>query len=174
MLIELFTLDNGVLVPSIHCYSIKSLKAIMEAYPRQEDYLKIYQYIFYKTCSDPKLNPFFNMPEEDKEELILEEIKMNISTDDPVITKAVEVCEKLYDTSTKRAYDGMKTLMDKLAKFFKTQALSVGRDGSITAMVSAAEKYQNLRHSFKGVEKDYLEEIAQVRGQQFTSYDQRD
>lgn len=171
MLIDLFTVEGGVLVPSVHCYSLNSLKEVMETFP--DNYLKVYLYIFYKTCSDPEKNPFFNLPEEDKEELILNEIKADFSTDNPIITKAVETCEKLYDTPTKRAYEGMKCLMDKLARFMKSQQLSVGRDGSLDSMMRAGERYQNLRQSFKGIEKDYLEEIAQVRGQQFTAYDQR-
>lgn len=171
MTIQLFTVENGVLVPTEHCLALNSLKEVMEAFPK--NYLKIYLYIFYKTCSDPEKNPFFNMPEEDKEELILQEIKADFSTDDPVITKAIETCEKLYDTPTKRAYEGMKIMMDKLAKFFRTQALSTGRDGSLTAMTQAAAKYQELRQSFKGVEKDYLEEISQVRGGSYVAYDQR-
>ncbi len=173
MLIDLFTVEDNVLVPSVHCYSLKALKEIMDVFPKQEDYLRVYLYIFYKTCSDPKTNPFFNLPEEDKDELILQQVKFNFSTDESVITEAIKVCEKLYDTPTKRAYKGMKTMMDKLAKFFENQALSTGRDGSLTAMVQAAGKYQEMRESFKGVEKDYLEEIAQVRGQAFTAYDMR-
>lgn len=171
MLIALFDMSEGVLVPSIHCYSLNSLKSIIEAYPK--DHIKVFKYIFYKTCSDPKMNPFFNLPDEDKEELILQEVKVDFSIDDPLITKALEVCEKLYDTPTKRAYEGMKILVDRLGDFFKKNALSTGRDGSLTAMVSAGKDYQNLRQSFKGVEKDYMEEIEQVRGAQFTAYDQR-
>ncbi len=171
MLINLFTVENGVLVPTEHCYAINALKEVMDEFP--DNYLKVYLYIFYKTCSDPEKNPFFNMPEEDKEDLILQEIKADFSTDERVITQALETCNKLYDTPTKRAYEGMKALMDKLAVFMKNQSLSTGRDGSLTAMMSAGEKYQSLRQSFKGIEKDYMEEIAQVRGGSYTAYDQR-
>lgn len=169
MVINLFDLDNGVLVPSLHCYSLKSLKAVQEKFPK--DYLKVYKYIFYKTCSDPKLNPFFNMIEEDKEDLIVKESQIDFSLDNPIITEALDTCAKLYDTPTKRAYEGMKTMMDKLALFFKSQALTTGRDGSLTAMTQAAGKYNELRESFKGVEKDYMEEIAQTRGKSFVAYD---
>ena len=59
MIIRLFDVQNGVVVPTEHCYTLKALKDIMDKYP--EDYLKVYQYLFYMTCPNPDLNPFFYM-----------------------------------------------------------------------------------------------------------------
>ncbi len=172
MIVKLFDIENQVVIPTIHCDTLKSLRTIKDNFP--DNFMKVYAYIFYMTCPDPEINPFFNMTELDKEELILKEVKADFSTDDTDIIDAIKFCNSLYDTPTKRAYQGFKIMMDKLASFFESQALTTGRDGSLTAMVSAAEKYQKLRESFKGVEKDYNEEIqAETRGQQFTAYDQR-
>ena len=171
MLVRVFDVHNGILVPSDSCYTLKTLKDIIDAHP--DNHLKILLYVFYMTCWDPDQNPFFNLPEEEKEEVILQEIKADFSTDDPLIKDAIKFCNKLYDTPTKRAYEGMKIMMDKVASFFKTQALSTGRDGSLTPMVAAAKDYQKLRESFKGVEKDYNEEIKnRTRGAKYKAYDQ--
>ena len=59
----------------------------MDDYP--DDYLSVYQYIFYMTCPDPDLNPFFNMAEHEKEDLIIDEIKFKISTEDDQIQHAL-------------------------------------------------------------------------------------
>jgi hypothetical protein len=33
MLVKLFDIQNGKVIPSEHCYTLKSLKAIMDKYP---------------------------------------------------------------------------------------------------------------------------------------------
>lgn len=78
MIVRLFDVQNGVVIPTEHCYTLKSLKDIMDNYP--QEYLKIYQYLFYMTCPNPDMNPFFNMPNMDKEEEILREIQAEFST----------------------------------------------------------------------------------------------
>ena len=50
----------------------------MEEYP--DTYLSVYQYIFYMTCPDPDMNPFFNMPEHEREDIVIEEIGFEEST----------------------------------------------------------------------------------------------
>ena len=96
MLIKLFDIVNNKVVPTEHCYTISSLKDIMELYP--DDYLKVYTYLFYMTCPNPDLNPFFNVPEHEKEEIIMTEIDMDISTEDDLIIRAMSTCQKLYET----------------------------------------------------------------------------
>ena len=68
MLVKLFDISNNKVVPTEHCYTLKFLKAIMDKYP--DTYLDVYMYLFYMTCPDPDLNPFFNVPEVDKEEVV--------------------------------------------------------------------------------------------------------
>ena len=80
MLVKLFDVQNGKVIPSEHCYSIKSLKGIMDKYP--DTYMQVYLFIFYMTCPDPDMNPFFNMPEHEKEDLIIEEVGLEESTED--------------------------------------------------------------------------------------------
>ena len=43
--------------------------------------IKIYQYLFYMTCPNSNINPFFFVPELDKEDLILAEINADFSTE---------------------------------------------------------------------------------------------
>ena len=69
MIAKLFDIQNGKVVPTEHCYTLKSLKDIMDNYP--DDHLKIYQYLFYMTCPNPDMNPFFHTPEHEKEEVIM-------------------------------------------------------------------------------------------------------
>ena len=143
----------------------------MDAYP--SEHLQIYAYLFYMTCPNPDLNPFFDVPEAEKEEIILQEVEADFSTDEDSIVNALKMCEKIYQTPTYRAYMGIKTMLDRLAKYMETTEIEHGRDGNITALVNAAAKFESIRQSFKGTLRDLEEEQqSQVRGGQNLAYDQ--
>lgn len=164
-------MQNGKVIPSEHCYTLSFLKTIIEKFPI--DYIKIYTYLFYMSCPNPDMNPFFDMPEEDKEEIILKEIDADFSVDDDNIVKALSMCKKMYETPTYRAYLGMKIFLDNMAKSMATEQLTFGRDGSSPALLRMAERFDQVRQSFKGVYKDLMEEQqSSVRGGQNLAYDQ--
>jgi len=170
MIIRLFDVQNGVVIPTEHCYTLKALKDIMDNYP--EDHLKIYLYLFYMTCPNPDMNPFFHTPEIDKESIILKEINAEFSTEDDDIFIALQFCQRIYETPTSRAYKGIASMLDRLAKYMETQSITDGRDGNINSIVSAAKNFDQIRSSFKGVYKDLQDEqSSKVRGGQGLAYD---
>ncbi len=171
MLIKLFDIQNGKVIPSEHCYSIRTLKTIMDNYP--DTYMSVYLYIFYMTCPDPDMNPFFNIIEHEKEEVIIEEIGLEESPEDESIKNALKLCEDLYQTPTFRAYKGIKAMLDRLARYMETTSIEHGRDGNINSLVNAASKFDQIRQSFKGAYNDMKDEQkSQVRGGQGLAYDQ--
>jgi hypothetical protein len=169
-MVRLFDIQNGRVVPSEHCYTLNFLKDILDEYP--DEHLSIYTYLFYMSCPNPDLNPFFDVPEQDKEELILREVGADFSTDDDLIVNGLKMCRKLYETPTYRAYMGIKAMLDRLARYMETTDIEHGRDGNITALVNAAAKFEQIRQSFKGTLRDLEEEQkSQVRGGQNLAYD---
>ena len=123
--------------------------------------------------NDPDLNPFFNLPEHEKEDIIIEEIELEESTEDPTIRYAKAMCEKLYQTPTYRAYVGIKSMLDRLAKYMEVTAIEHGRDGNINSMVNAAAKFESIRQSYKGAFTDMRQEQdSSVRGGAGLAYDQ--
>ena len=170
-MIRLFDISNGKVIPSEHCYTLKFLKDIMDKFP--EDHLKIYMYLFYMTCPNPDMNPFFDILEQDKEEIVLKEIDADFSTDEEEIGYALKMCKKMYETPTYRAYQGIKIALDNMATFMATEQVTSGRDGSATAILRIAERFDSVRQSFKGVYRDLMEEQqSSVRGGQNLAYDQ--
>jgi hypothetical protein len=170
MIVRLFDVQNGVVVPTEHCYTLKALKDIMDNYP--EDYLKIYLYLFYMTCPNPDMNPFFHTPEIDKESIILQEIEAEFSPEDSDIFVALQFCQRMYETPTSRAYKGMASMLDRLARYMETTSITAGRDGNINSLVAAAKNFDQIRASFKGVYKDLQDEqSSKVRGGQGLAYD---
>ncbi len=171
MVIRLFDIENDKVIPTEHCYTLKALKDIMDNYPDQ--YLKIYQYLFYMTCPSPDVNPFFHTPEVDKEPLILQQIDADFSTEDDDIYAALKFCENMYETPTSRAYKGIAAMLDRLGRYMQTTPIEHGRDGNINSIVNAAAKFEQIRSSFKGAYKDLQEEQqSSVRGGYGLGYDQ--
>ena len=85
---------------------------------------------------------------------------------------ALDRCKEMYETPTVRAYNGISNMLEKLAFYMETQTITDGRDGNITAIVSAAKNFDAIRKSFKGVAKDLEEEqSSRARGGQKLSYD---
>jgi len=170
-MVKIFDIANGVVVPSEHCYTLKDLKAIMENFP--DNHIDVYSYIFYMTCPNPELNPFFDVVEHEREELIMRQLNPTFSAEDEEIIKAIKLCQKLYETPTLRSYMGIKKMLDRLATYMETAPIEAGRDGNITALVNTAAKFEDIRQSFKGAYKDLLEEQqSTVRGGQNLAYDQ--
>jgi 2-hydroxy-3-keto-5-methylthiopentenyl-1-phosphate phosphatase len=164
MLIKLFEIDNGALVLTDHCYTLNFLKDIMDEYP--DSHLSIFKYLFY-------MNPFFHLPEHEKEDIIIEEVKLEESPEDSKIRLALDMCYKLYETPTMRAYMGIKKALDNMATYMANTQITDGRDGNISQIRAVAKDFDSIRQSFKGAYKDLKDEQqSSVRGGQGLAYDQ--
>ena len=171
-MVRLFDIQNDKIVPTEHCYTIKWLKDIMDEYSNDEEYLKVYSYLFYMTCLNPDLNPYFNMIEHEKEEIILEDVDAEFSTEDPLIRLALDRCEKLYETPTSRAYMGIKKALDNMATYMANTQITDGRDGNISQIRAVAKDFDAIRQSFKGAFRDLKDEQqSSVRGGKGLAYD---
>ena len=171
MIVKLFDIQNSKLVVTEHCYALPFLKSIMDEYP--DSYIKVYQYIFYLSCPDPDLNPFFNLPEHEKEDIIIDEIELEESPEDGKIRYALDMCKKLYETPTYRAYVGIKAMLDRLGKYMEVTPIEHGRDGNMNSMINAAAKFEQIRQSYKGAFTDIKnEQESSVRGGAGLAYDQ--
>ena len=172
MLVKLFDIENDNVVPTEHCHTLKFLKEIMDHYEENETYLEVYKYLFYMTCPNPDLNPFFNLKNDVKEERILDQVGGGFTSEDDLIMKALPLCKEMYETPATRAYYGIKAALDNLADYMAGTKISHGRDGNINSIVTAAAKFDQVRQSFKGAFKDLMEEQAHVRGDKGMAYDQ--
>lgn len=174
MAIRLWDIQNGKVIATEHCYVLKSLKDLMDNYKKDEQYLKIYQYLFYKHCPDPELNPCFHLAVEVKDDFILRQVNVDFSLDDELILIADNDVKTMYETELSRAYYGIKTAVDNMATVMATEKPTFGRDGSASAILQIAKNFDAVRQSYKGVYKDLMEEQkSSVRGQQRLAYDSK-
>jgi len=173
MIVRLFDIQNDKVVPTEHCYTLRFLKDIMDKFP--EHHLKMYQYLFYMTCPDPDLNPFFNYPENEKEEVILQQIQADFSTDEELLEEALKLCDDLYTTPTYRSFLGAKSMLDKINTYLRDTTINGNsKDGNGAFILRAMKDLTEMRMTYKSAERDLAEEQkTEVRGQQRLSYDQK-
>lgn len=170
-MIRLIDIENNTPIPTEHCYTIKWLKVILDTYPPKQA-LDTIAYIFYMTCNSEE-NPFFNMIEEEREDAILDSLESDIEIEDDIVINAVTKAKKMYETPIYRGYLGVKTLVDKLAKYMIETELEHGRDGNLSQIVTAGKNMSDLRKTFNDLKKDLMEEQQQaVRGGVSLGYDQ--
>lgn len=169
-MIKLLEIENKTVKPTEHCHTIKWLKVIMDKWP--EDAVKIYAYIFYLACPSEE-NPYFNLPEQDKEETIIQDLGIEFSLEEDEIIDALNNAIKLYETPTLRAYMGIKMALDNMAEYMGSTTITGGRDGNIAQIRQVAKDFDAIRQSYKGVAKDLeAEQESHVRGGQDLGYDQ--
>jgi hypothetical protein len=169
-MVRLFDVQNGNVIPTEHCYTLKFLKDIMSQYPL--NHMKVYTYLFYMTCPNPDQNPFFHYRDVDKEEAILEQLDADFSSEDDEIQLALRLCQKMYETETSRAYNGIKKALDNLADYMAKTSITDGRDGNISQIANVAKNFDAIRQTYKGVFRDLIEEQqSSVRGGQNLAYD---
>lgn len=171
-MIRLFDIQNGTVIPTEHCYTIQWLKDIMDEFPDKEVHTKIYAYIFYMTCPNQQ-NPYYNVPEHELEEIVIEDLNVDFDTENEVIQTALVKANALFETPTVRAYRGVKKMLDNLSDYMGETKIIHGRDGNISALIQAAKNLPGIRDSFKGLERDLAaEQETKVRGDKRLGYDQ--
>lgn len=170
-MVRIFDVNNGVVIPSEHCLNLKTFKAIIDNYPK--DHMKILSYVYYMKAPDPMNNPFFDVPESDKEEMIIKELDIDFSLDEYDINEALALAEKLYETPTYRAYMGIKKMLDNIADYMGNTTITDGRDGNLTSIITAGSRFKDLREAFKSTYSDLVkEQNIEVRGSQTLAYDE--
>jgi len=167
MIIKLFDVSNGAVIPSIHCHTIGFLKDIMDNY---EDYIKIYSYLQYMTSWNPEDNPYLAMREEDREESILHDLGIDFSLDDDMIQDALTGCRKLTDMPSARIWRALKIGIDQVTDFITNTVPDSGKDGSFNDYIKAMEKVGSLNDNYNKGYKSFMEELKiNIRGDKFIS-----
>ena len=157
--IRLIDFEDNKVSLTIHCYNLSFLKDLIETYPK--DSVKVISYVFYMSYNGPE-NPYINVPVENKSALILSDLNLDISLDDPLFDIAVEKCKELYKTPINRMYHALSNALNKISNYFDEAEITDGKDGNLTQIINAAKNYGAIRDSFKKIKSDFDEETKQV------------
>lgn len=172
---HLFDIENGVVTPTEHCYTIAAYKNVIDEFGPNAG--KVFAFCHYMCSLNEKTNPFALLPEAEKEEVITRQILTpDIDTANPIIVEAWELTRQVYETTTYRLYQGFKVSQDKLGKFLREAEWSTGKEGSTQQLIAAQKAYPDLRAAFKQAYREYQEEQGnnQARGGADLAYDEDD
>jgi len=173
MLTSLFEIVGKKPVPSPACYIIPQLKKIMTEYP--DDYLNVYAYLFFTTCPDSSINAYRNLPEDEREDTVLADIKFNgdVSLEDTTILIAKDKCIKLYETPALRAFMGAKKMVDKVGRYLDETEITDGKDSNAMAIDRFMCKLPEYYDVYDKMETKLAEEHSKVRGAAKLAYDDK-
>ena len=169
-MIPLFDVRDKKVVPSIHCFGIPWLKKVMDSFP--DDYIEIYKYIFYLTCPDSTMNPYLNLPEEQREEVILADLKPTFYLEDLLILETIEKCKTMYATPALRSFIGAKKMVDKIGKYLDETEITEGKDSNSMAIDRYMSKLSDYWDTYRKMEGELHKEQSTVRGGVKVRYDQ--
>lgn len=156
--VKLFNNQGGIFTLTEYAATINTFKNIQDEYGDNSP--KIWAFLHYMKSLDKMTNPFFNIPEEEKEEIITRQICPEIDTDTVLIKDALELTEKCYTTAAFTVFKGFKMMMEKLGIYLQDNPLTTGQDGNMQQVIAAAKAYPSLNLAFKEAYKEYEEELG--------------
>jgi hypothetical protein len=172
MLVNLFDVEDKKLIPSQACYAIPWLERIMKQYP--DEYIQIYKYIFFTTCPDGTINPYVNLPEDEKEAVVMADLSpIKFSLEDDVIIDTLEKCKKLYETPVLRTFVGAKKMLDKVGRFLDSEEITTGKDGNASEIRAMLKELSIYWEHYNKLENVLKEEHAKVKGDRVVPFHQQ-
>jgi len=169
MIPEIFDIDNGHIVINPTCLLIPELKAVHDFY---ENAIPAFSFLHF--LYSPR-GAYCNVPETDKEEILLADFPGVYTLEDDVMRLAMTKLELLTMSPTYRYYLANKSLMEKMGTFARTQPITAGRDGSATVLQSLLKSVGKTITEFKELEKIVQQEQdefkSRARGNKRIAYD---
>lgn len=167
---RLFDEIGGKVVISVKYKGFKDFENLLSI----KDGGKWIKYVYYMTCYNLEENPFINMPDDMRENVILEQLSLSKDSLDRkdviILEKALELGMKIYETPIVRLYKQIKRALDKIGRYFEDIVVN---DKNYKDVVKTLKEYSEIREVYKISEKDLLDEINQgkIRGNKARSYD---
>lgn len=172
-MVSLFELQDGKIVLTEICYTNKTFKEVMKVFKKDKNYMKVFLILFYLTCPDKKRNPYWDLQEHEKEEVIFRECELDFSIDEPAYLEALKLCEELYKTPMKRFFLDCKIGLEKQGEYLRNTKITFGRDGNDTTYLGTLKSMGAITQQFVQVQKMHDEELgAALRGGGEQSYDE--
>lgn len=153
-MIRIFDIEDGVLKINENCVLIPELKKIMDEY--KEDAIPALSYVYFMTSPD---SPYGNIPEEEKQQTISDDVKGSFGFEDEEILNAIDKLTKLYETPTMRYFKAVKISMENMSVFLQTSKVNGGKDGNADTIHKIQSNVGKQMESFKKLEKIVNEEV---------------
>jgi len=166
MKLRFLDIIQGQFVINESCLLVPEFKKIVDTHSKP---VLVFKYI--KALLDPE-SPYDNIPEDEKENMILKDLGIDFSLDDLDVQAAKEKAEKLSITPTERFFQDSKVGLEKMGKYLRDGTITAGRDGNDSTFLQMLKSTGKIIQEFKQLEKQRDEEVSELRGGQEKSYDE--
>ncbi len=154
MIPRILIYEDGQLIITENAMSIPETRAIIDKYPKNP-----YPYLAYISHMSYPDSPYINLDAEDKLATIIYDTQATLGTfdfDDKLLDIAVTKLESLFTSRTKKYFDGLSLLMDKVSVYSRTASVS---DENLADINRTLKDAGSTMRSFKDAEKQVDEEI---------------
>lgn len=168
MIPKIFDIELGKVTINENCLLIPEFKAVYDYY---KDGIPAFSYLHYYFTLD---GPYANIPEDEKQELLLSDFPGEYSLEDDVMIDAIKKMKLFFTTPTYRYYLDQKYLLEKLGNFARTASITTGKDGNITALQSQLRSTTKTINEFRTLESLVQKELnssRKTRGNKKLAYD---
>lgn len=153
---NVFLVENGEVIINEHILNIRVFRDLKEAY---KDPMPAFKFLRYKY--DPE-SPFFGVPEEQKDEVLMSEFPGEYTLEDLAMVAAIEWIEGKI-TPKQRYLIHCKHLLEKLGDYGVTTDIDSGRDGNISAFLTQVRTMGKTVAEFAQVEKIVELELEEIK-----------
>jgi hypothetical protein len=153
---NVFLIENGEVIINEHILNIGVLRAVKEFY---KDPLPAFKFLRYKY--DPE-SPFFSVPEEEKDQVLMDEFPGEYTLEDEVMNAAVEWIESRITPKQRYLLD-CKRLLERIGQYGRVTEIDSGRDGNISAFLTQVRTMGKTVAEFAQVEKIVEMELEEIK-----------
>lgn len=150
--------DDRVKVTA-QAYAIPECKDLIDKYEKVEPYLS---YVHAMTAPD---SPYINLPEEEKMETIIYDIKRSLGDfdhDSPLLTVAVEKFKKLYTTKLSAMADELGDELDRIRMALRNTPIIMGsKEDNMSIRMNLLERIEKISKGYLNIKKQADDEFNQ-------------
>lgn len=160
--IKLFHVTKeGIFLPSEEVLGMNSFKNLFDEYGDNSG--KVLAYLHYMCDANPETNPFANLSEDRKQEIIIRQTCPELDLlDNEVVEDTMELVNAIYETDGSKMYKAFKSVWDKTAIMLSDAELSMGGDGNMKDVLATVKAYKDLKENLGLALKAYQEELGLV------------
>lgn len=159
MITDLFTIENGKVKPSMHCYLIPEFKHIIETYDKRA--VDMLAYAFYFACPFKSINPYADYSNDEKEEVLKKSFV--VFPDNPDVLEAIKTMKALYETTAVKYFLKNKKNLEDIMDYLDSAPIVEGKDGNLSERLKIAEKCFKIKAEFDELEKNVEAERGKMR-----------
>lgn len=166
-MVEIFDMQDDRVIINPNCLLIPEFKAVVDKY---KDPVAALSYVHFMTHP---MSPYNDVPEEEKQQIISDDVKGEFGLEDEEIEAALKKAELLYTTPMRRFFYKSKKGLETLGDYLGDTKITEGLHGNFASFQMAYTRIGKIIQEFKQLEKMYNEEQgSQNRGGAESAYDE--